>query len=307
MTLVVARVTPLGVRLAGDMRITDPGAIRRGFIEAALKLILLSPTLCIAYAGQVGGALGAIRDVATDDLSLQAATERITEAHLRTGQAAEFLIAGLRPSRLVVVKDGVATDRSSAWLGDLDAFGEYQHHYHLDRWRPPPEFYESTASAEDLDVAGRMGDGMQAVVYGPTHDVVDGELVLLDPRGGSHSRVGEAVVAVGPRVEDGLFKYLETSRMEASRRDEPLPPGLGVVPPDWGSAERGAFSYAMLRPEQPGVGAIGLYFYEGRLGVLYAPLILEQPEIYSGSPCPAAFVEMVRLRHGILLTGFVPR
>jgi len=50
-----------------------------------------------------------------------------------------------------------------------------------------------------------------------------------------------------------------------------------------------------------------LYFYEGRLGVLYAPLILEQPEIYSGSPCPAAFVEMVRLRHGILLTGFVPR
>jgi hypothetical protein len=37
MTLVVARVTPLGVRVAGDMRITNPDATESGFLHAELK------------------------------------------------------------------------------------------------------------------------------------------------------------------------------------------------------------------------------------------------------------------------------
>src|SRR5438876_4323532 len=106
-----------------------------------------------------------------------------------------------------------------------------------------------------------------AVVFG-AHDLsASGDPNAGRPRGGSHANVGEAVVVVVPRAEDGLFKYAEENRAEASWRDEPLPPGLGVVPPDWGSAERGAFSYSKLTPRQPGVAAIGLYFYEGRLGV----------------------------------------
>lgn len=70
-----------------------------------------------------------------------------------------------------------------------------------------------------------------------------------------------------------------------------------------GAPGSGAFSYSILVPEQPGVGAIGLYFHEGRLGVLYAPLICDDPERYANST-PARFIEMVRSRHGISLFGF---
>jgi len=59
----------------------------------------------------------------------------------------------------------------------------------------------------------------------------------------------------------------------------------------------------MLAPTQPGVGAIGLYFTEGRLGVLYAPLLCDEPEQYPRVPLDG-FRELVRLRHNISLQGF---
>ena len=60
----------------------------------------------------------------------------------------------------------------------------------------------------------------------------------------------------------------------------------------------------MLTPREPGVGAIALYIYEGRLGVLYAPLILDQAATFPGVSANA-FIEMVRLRYGIALQGLI--
>jgi hypothetical protein len=111
------------------------------------------------------------------------------------------------------------------------------------------------------------------------------------------------VVRVGPRVEDGLFAYFNTGKAETSVFFEPLPARDGVVPPDFGSAERGGFSYSMLMPQEPGVSAIGVYFIEGRLGVLYAPLLRDEPEPYP-QVSQEAFVEDVERRHGIELRGF---
>jgi hypothetical protein len=102
-------------------------------------------------------------------------------------------------------------------------------------------------------------------------------------------------------VEDGLLKYSEQVRAMVSPFTAPLPPGLGVVPPDF-SAEGGGFSYAILTPDQPGVGAIGIYFDQARLGVLYAPLLFDEPERYA-NVSRDAFVELVRLRRGISLSG----
>jgi hypothetical protein len=284
------------------MRITDPDATRSGFLHAALKIILVRPTLCVAYAGAVGVAVSSIKDVAREHLDDETASRRLLEAHLKSGQHADFLLASLRPPALRVIKDGHVQERESGWIGDHDAYAEYQQHYLAERWEPSSNFYASRAAEADLNVASRMGSAMYDVVFGAYDLSASGDPNAGRPRGGSHATVGEAVVMVVPRAEDGLFKYSEVSRAEASWRNEPLPPGLGAVPPDWGSAERGAFSYSILVPEQPGVGAIGLYFHEGRLGVLYAPLICDDPERYANTT-PARFIEIVRLRHGISLFG----
>lgn len=305
MTLVVARVTPLGVRIAADMRITHPWEIQRGFLRAALKIILLNPTLCVAYGGNVGPALDAIRRISAEGLDIETASAQLLDAHVRSDPPSDFLVAGLRPSRLVAIKDGRVEDCEAGWLGDTEAFEEYQRYYHdAEQLQPPPEFYDSAERAADIEIANHMSRGMEAVVHGAAVKIDGDRRTVALPRGGSHDSVGEAIVNVVPRVEDNLFKYAEYNRANASPFSEPLPAHGGVVPPDFGSAERGAFSYFMLTPVEPGVGAIGIYFEEGRLGVLYAPLVLDEPERYP-SISMGEFVNLVQERRGVSLHGFI--
>jgi hypothetical protein len=47
---------------------------------------------------------------------------------------------------------------------------------------------------------------------------------------------------------------------------------------------------------------IGVYFDQGPLGVLYAPLLRDEPERYPRMP-RAQFIELVRERHGVSLEG----
>jgi uncharacterized protein YoaH (UPF0181 family) len=140
-TLVVARVTPLGVRLAADMRITYSSR-NSSFLNAALKLVLLSPTLCVGYAGDVDTALEAIRIARREQMRNDEAIQHLLAAHLASGQAAQFLVASLRPTRLTTIKDGVQVDATAGWIGEVGPFAEYQRHYLADEsFRPPDDFY----------------------------------------------------------------------------------------------------------------------------------------------------------------------
>lgn len=69
------------------------------------------------------------------------------------------------------------------------------------------------------------------------------------------------------------------------------------------STERGSFTISFLAPNEPGIGAIGIYFPEGRLGILYAPLITERPDRPDRFH-PATvdeFADKVRTRYGVSL------
>ena len=312
-TLVVGRVTPLGVRVSADMRITTEGK-SGGFARAALKPILIRPTLCIAYAGVVVDAVTAIRDVAAAGLDAGDAEAHLLAAHNRSRakrgdeQAAEFLVASLNPARLAVIKNGTAGVREDGWLGDSIAFNEYWRHYNADRPVPWDKMVEgmpdAAARAGDFEIADRMGVGMHAVVDGPSMEFDDeGKVVgVLLPRGGSHPLVGEAIVTAAPRNPDNLFGYLTYVSAHAPPFAQPLPAVNGVSPADFGTTERGSFSCNLLTPIERGVGAMGLYFAEGRLGVLYAPLQLDEPELYPKVD-RASFVELVRLKREISLEG----
>jgi hypothetical protein len=297
MTLVVARLTPVGVRLAGDMRISDRNAASpKGFLGAALKVILIRPTLCIGYAGRAGLAIEAIREVASREFSVKDAERHLLDVHQRSDGGADFLVASLRPSRLVVVKNGRAEACATGWVGDQVAHAEYELHYFDEFYRPLSPELDSPDREEDIEIAGRMGNGMEAVVHGAPV-LIDGEArTVALPQGGSHRYVGEAIVSVVLRVQDDLFGYSASSRATAPLADDS---DLGSLET---AAERGVFSFKVLIPTQPGVGSIGLYFDQGQLGVLYAPLLYDEPRRYPGTS-REGFIERVRLDHDISLGG----
>lgn len=289
MTLIVANVTPRGIWLSSDMRITDPSAAKApGFLGAALKLILVSPTLCIGYAGTVGAAVAAVRHVDAEQMAPVPAAEHLLSVHL-DDPTVDFVVASLRPSVLVEIKDGRAERRETAWLGDLEAFKRYQALYHAEHFLPPFPDLDPESKA-DLDIAVRMNDAMQAVVLADSEAEGPGE---------SHGLVGEASVTVGPRAEDGLFKYHLYYSYSGPFASGPASGGPLM------STAQGSFTISFLAPEEPGIGAIGIYFPEGRLGLLYAPLITsgaDRPQRFH-SATVVEFADSVKTRYGLSLRG----
>ena len=133
-------------------------------MHAALKLLTLSPTLCVGYAGNLDFALHVIREVASLGLTLDGARDRLVEANRSSGGASDFLVAGLRPSRLIEIKDGRGMSCAAGWIGDARAFADYQAEYHREQYIPSREMYDSSDRAEDIEIAIRMKTGMDAVV-----------------------------------------------------------------------------------------------------------------------------------------------
>lgn len=286
--------------------------MQRGYVHATLKVLPLSPTLCVGYAGAMGAALRAIREVASEGLGFDAVVVRFLAAHHDSKRASElrgdsalvceFLVAGLRPSRLVQIGDGRADTRDAAWMGELEAFNDYQAAYHGEQLVLPREMYDSDDRADHVEIATRMAAGMNAAVWGRSRFAGDENQAVDVLRGGGHETVGEAVVTVGPRVKDGLFVYQEATDAQAPPFSEPPTPKPGVISADFGSAARGSFTYSLLTPRQAGVAALGIYFYEGRLGLYYAPLLSDGPERYRNVSWEH-FIECVTKEHGIVLSG----
>lgn len=61
MTLVVGGAWPDRLYMVADSQITNLNAVRAGPLYGALKNVLLSPTLVVAYAGNAGRAKEVIR------------------------------------------------------------------------------------------------------------------------------------------------------------------------------------------------------------------------------------------------------
>jgi hypothetical protein len=169
------------------------------------------------------------------------------------------------------------TEEERALFAEQIAAGQAQN---LERWArvlPATEY-------EDLVVASRSIDAMRSVIDS------------------GHATVGEAAIFVVPRPPldpSPIFAYTELSHAQTGR-DRPTQPG--VNPLQAGSAAHGDYSYAILTPEEPGIGAIGIYFLEGRLGLLYEPLRRDDPQPFSNVSV-ADFKRLVRERHGIPLGG----
>lgn len=223
---------------------------------------MLHPGLCIAYAGDVASALSAIRDLnirQTSAFSLPDVISHLEQAHNRTPKLTEFIVASaVGGQALTVIKEGRGSRVNYGWIGDIDAFEEYQRLF-LTTEPPTPSSIIDPTQRADLGVATRMQQAMEGVAAST-----------------SVRSVGELIIGV-VLTADG-FVYAPHAIMIGGR-SQSVPSGVWTKVQFGGVAE-GGFSYSVLTPRTPGIGAIGVHFYQGRLGVLFYPAELEASALF---------------------------
>jgi hypothetical protein len=261
-TLAVASIFETGTRLYCDSRVIYPYDENPHYLRGTLKAITLHPGLCIAYAGDVASALSAIRDLnigLSSAFSLSEVVSQLEQAHNRTSKVTEFIIASaVEGQTLVVIKEGRATRVDYCWIGDIDAFEEYQQLCNTTATPPRSTTIDPTLAA-DLQIDFRIQSAMEGVAASPR----------------VHS-VGELIIGI-VLTKDG-FVYASRAIMSGGR-SQAIPSGVWTKV-QFGGAPEGGFSYSVLTPRIPGIGAIGVHFYQARLGALFYPIELEVTALF---------------------------
>lgn len=112
MTLVVARANEAGLRIVTDSRatFTSPDRTPSNPTQGVMKVVVISHSQCIAFAGDVDVAYEALHEVWREGLHLRfsddAILERLFSAHERSARATEFILGSVidRP-RIHQVRD----------------------------------------------------------------------------------------------------------------------------------------------------------------------------------------------------------
>lgn len=280
MTLIVARKTGNEIRMCSDAKITYPDNLRNNPLKGALKLITTND-LCIGYAGNYHVALEAIREVRKQNLTdYGQATDFLFKAHKDSDMSVDFIIAVYLPTLMLIkISEGsVDMDLDSTWIGDSDAFSEYQKLYHLAS--PTTSEAGNEQETKKYEVASRMTEAL-------------GQLV----REKKYESVGDFTVSV--LCSDKGFRYLGNAMVFPVSQE--IPPGVATKL-KFGTAQQGGYSYSVLESRTPNLGAVGVHFFQGNIGALYHPLESDEAIIYS-TVTFEDFKQAVMKDYGIKIDG----
>jgi hypothetical protein len=253
--------------MLADAKITDPSTLKNSPLTGALKLITTNG-LCIGYAGSYNIAIDAIRNVRSLNLhDKDAILDDLLNAHIASDTKTDFIIAtySQHPELSVISNGSIVTENSAAWIGDPAAFSEYQRHYH-------------NAPVQDVDSC--MSFSMEQLI-----------------REGQHASVGDFKVTV--RGTDSGFRYCTSTAIFPIQQT--IPSGQWTTI-QFGSAQQGGYAYSVMTPLEPNAGAIGAYFFQGRVGALYHPIRHDRAIIYSDVDFEE-FKDAVFIEHGLRIDG----
>ncbi len=290
MTLVVARIIEDRILLISDSRITDPNVLRRSSLKGALKAVILHRGLCVCFSGNLLIAQDAISKLEVNPNSYfesETIIDQLFQEHRKGDCGADFLLVTLIPNTSItrIRRGQIERNLNAAWIGDYDAFSSYQQHFHNSLAQNSCNLLQDQLEQINLDVHkifSKMTDAFISVIENNAHPTVD-----------------DFIVHISLGLEG--FKYLD-SLFAFNPNKQTIPAGVRTPLIFSGSAAEGGYSHSIMTPREAGIGAIGVYFFQGSFGALFYPARFDEVIIYKNIGA-YEFKQTIRQNFGFEIEG----
>jgi hypothetical protein len=130
-SLIVAAATETGPTIVSDTHVAAAHGVAPSYRTDTLKTVVISPDLCVCFAGEVELGLGAVRQAArtiSSSGSADSVVDLLEELLMDSSRDAEFLVArsggGWQLAR--ITRGGIEVSLMNAWIGDRAAFERFQ-------------------------------------------------------------------------------------------------------------------------------------------------------------------------------------
>ncbi|MBZ0280785.1 MAG: hypothetical protein K8L97_08580 [Anaerolineae bacterium] len=239
----------------------------------SLKILILSPQVCIAFAGNTERALNIIRTlfekkqhiIIADLLNL---LKKEVSEDVPDNRRVEFIVAHADKTEcnLYLVQDRKIKDDLACWIGSYDAFAEYQRLFPRMNNKEIGEF-QNFPSIHVTTQLGLMLFTMRRLI----EDDIEHE------KGKLQNSVGGFALAV--KTTPNGFRYVTQNLNSHGPQSHVVITSAGIggssIVDDnmIDGADTGGYTYSILTPKEPGQCFIGVYIYQNKIGMLYAPLL----------------------------------
>lgn len=271
MSLVVAMIDSGRLHICSDLRVTQPNIQPEGsrrhtpnYFNGVLKVVPISKSTAVAYAGTVTSALEAIRNIAAMKVSFDEIPQELIKMFEENPDECDFLIIDASKPKIYQIKSNKLTviNQGRTWIGNVDAYNAFQEQLDINNYNSAPN---------PIAKSSIMMNSMDAVIENSSIESV-GELPIH-----AFNHNGELQFSVG---------FSATG------------PGLS-----FGSdMNQDALILNLTVPVERGVAAVGIFLTQFHQGALYLPLVRDEPYIIDGNTI-GEFRTRVMSNHAIELLG----
>jgi hypothetical protein len=209
--------------------------------------VTLNRDVCVAYAGTADHSVDIIRG-ADPTFTAEAAVEYFHAVHTKASGSVDFIVGCASTCSLFSIREGrVEAAQQECWIGDRDAFDEYQRRELVAR---VPQGIPSEMEHFSRAIHAFMNVVQEREV--PT--------------------VGGLAIRAGSTPEGWV--YLDQAL--AYYPSQTIPSGV-TTPLSFGGRAEGGFAYSLLVPRVAGIPVVAVHVFQGSLGFIYAPLRADKP------------------------------
>ncbi len=225
-----------------DKTITGGHKMRVNPLSGILKTYIISPTVCISFAGRVENSIEIIKSCINDNpINIpKYLNDKLIESN---DSVSEFLvgISYISDTIMYKVNSMGITSGEHFWTGERDGFSDYQSHYNNPKNQNKNKFSQSQAAFVDLVTYTNV----------PT--------------------VGEFIIETIYDVDKNTFEYCERLMGFRGERIQNIPKEIKTALDLQGSNEIGSFQVSNLVSKESNKPAVALFFPLANSGVFFIP------------------------------------